>query len=165
MRDYLEHRKDAIVARWTELTLEEGVDDRRFAQNADRFRNAVGFVMRENLRSLLEALLDGTDADGMAGRLDAIIKLRMVQCPGAGRVVSFVPSLKGIIRQELCACPQVDQGALAVLEARIDALAQTAAGLFRRCREQIGEIKLREERRRTWVSRRIAAKYPAGGHA
>jgi hypothetical protein len=165
MRECFSDHMDAIVARWADLTLEDFAKDRKIPQSLDRFRNPAGFVVRENLRLLLEVLLDGADEGGMAGRLDAIIRLRTAQGLDAGRAVSFVSSLKGIIRQELGACARMNQSFLAELEGRIDTLALTAADLFRRCREQIGEIRIREAQRRTWVSRRIAAKHPAGGHA
>jgi hypothetical protein len=161
LREHLAHRKEGILARWTELALRDWGGGAGLQRGPDRFRNPVGGIVEDNLRALLEAWLEGASPGAMTDRLEAIIRLGAVLHPGAAQAVSFVSSFKGIIRQELQDAPPPTAGALAALEERMDALALLADDLLRKCRARIGEIRIREARRTTWVSERIAGRQPA----
>jgi hypothetical protein len=158
---FLARREDAIGRLWLERTLQGYAEStsRFLARERDRFRNPVGYIFKKNLPVLYAALVSGRAVDECRQALDAIIRVRAVQDLSASQAVSFILTLKGIVRQELAGDGRIDPHAhgLACFETRIDALALLALNLFERCREQICEIKANDGRRRTYVSRRLAA--------
>lgn len=154
----LTSKRDAIVARWLDRTLEGYAADKThfLKQEQDRFRNPVGHALRENLPVLLEALLLGRPAGASRSELDAIVRMRAIQDFNAAQAVSFIGLLKELVRQELRSGRQIepDESAYAEFEARIDELALLASDLYAQCRDQIRQIKANELRRRAYVIER-----------
>jgi hypothetical protein len=159
--DFLARKEGAIGRLWLERALQGYAKSttRFLAQEQDRFRNPVGYTLKENLPVLYTALLLGRASDECQRALDAIIRVRAVQDFSASQAVSFIFMLKDIVRQELAGEGQIDPDGrgLAAFETRIDALALLAFDLFVRCREQICEIKTNDVRRRTYVEQKLAA--------
>jgi hypothetical protein len=159
--EFLARKKDAIGRLWLERTLQGYAKSTSgfFVEEQDRFRNPVGYTLKENLPVLFAALLLGRASGESDRALDAIIRVRAVQDFSASQAVAFIFILKDIVRQELRGERRIDPdgSALAAFEKRIDALALLAFDLFVRCREQICAIKVNDVRRRTYVSQRLAA--------
>jgi hypothetical protein len=159
--EFLARKQDAIGRLWLERTLQGYAKStcRFFVEEQDRFRNPVGYTLKENLPVLFAALLLGRASGESERALDAIIRVRAVEDFSASQAVSFIFILEDIVQQELRGERRVDPdgSALAAFETRIDALALLAFDLFVRCREQICEIRANDVRRRTYVSRRLAA--------
>lgn len=159
--DFLSRKEDAIGRLWLERTLQGYAKStsRFLADEHDRFRNPIGYALKENLPVLYAALVLGRASGELERALDAIIRVRAVQDFSASEAVSFIFVLKDIVRQELAGEGQIDPdgSGLAAFGTRVDALALLAFDLFVRCREQICEIKANDVRRRTYVSRRLAA--------
>jgi hypothetical protein len=107
----------------------------------DRFRNPVGYAVRESLTVLFEQLRENMDPDHIAPALDAIIRIRAVQDFTASQAVGFVFLLKPILREF---APEPDQ---ASLSDRIDRLALMAFDKYMQCREQLADIRANEGRR------------------
>lgn len=159
--DFLARKQDAMCRLWLERILQGYAKStsRFLAQEQDRFRNPVGYTLKENLPELYTALLLGRASDECKRALDAIIRVRAVQDFSASQAVSFIFHLKDIARQELAGEKRIDRddSVLAAFERRIDALALLAFDLFVRCRERISEIKTNDVRRRAYVEQRLAA--------
>jgi len=155
-------QREAIVRQWLALTV-QGYDpgtSHFLQQDKDGFRNPVGQVLRENLPFLFAALLEDRNPAAYQQNLDAIVRVRAVQDFSASEAVSFIFALKEIVRRELAGQDQRDPhgSGCAAFESRIDAMALAAFDLFMGCREQMYEIKLNEDRRRSHVSEKMAAK-------
>jgi len=155
----LASKREAVVARWLDRILENYAEEQSlfFKQELDRFRNPVGYVLRENLPLLLDAVLLGEWTPASRSAVDAIVRLRAVQDLSPVRAVSFVPLLKDAVRDELRNCRQIapEERHHAELESRIDELARLAAELYAHCREQIRRIQAGERRRRNFVTGRM----------
>lgn len=147
----LANRKGAILAEWLRRTLESYPPPagRFLAEEKDRFRNPVGYTLREGLSLLLDELLGAMRAEGLRQALDGIVRVRAVQDFTPRQALAFLPLLKRILRQEGC-----DAETLAELDARVDEALLLACELYARCREQIAEIKLGELRRRQYLAER-----------
>lgn len=165
MRGVFDRQRETIVGRWTELTLQDGGALCETSRDRDRFRSPVAFLVEENLKYLLTALLNDVAAEGSSERLNTIIRVRIARGLDGASAGAFVLPLKEIVRQELRGGAQVDPGELPLLDARIDRMSLIAGDLVLRCRAQIREIRSREERRRTWVLEKVAAKRAAGEHS
>ncbi len=164
----LASKRDAIVRAWLAETLRTYAEQtaRFLLQETDPFRNPVGHALGQALPALYDALLDRTDAAGIAPLLDGIVRIRAVQDFSPSQAVAFIFRLKPVIRAALQEDTEAmaDTDGLASVEARIDEMALLAFDLFVQCREQISEIKASDARRRTFVKDRMvfarAAKKP-----
>jgi len=107
----------------------------------DKFRNPVGYTLRENLGVVLDQLrLAEMDIPTLRTALENIVRIRAVQDLSANQAVAFVFQLKPILQELLPADA-------ASFNSRIEQLAEMASREFTHCREQLAEIRLRERRR------------------
>jgi hypothetical protein len=131
----------AILERWVARTMESyPAQTLAFLSNEkDPFRNPVGHVLRENLGTLVRELLGTMDEGVIAPALDALIRLRAVQDFSASEAVRFIFDLRAVVCE---VSGQVDE----VLQSRIDSLALAAFDQYTICREQISELRMKENR-------------------
>jgi len=156
LAEWLEANQDAILQRWLADTLAGYPEDAAvaFARQKDPFANPVGASLREGTRGIIEALVDGTDPDGVQSHLEKIIKIRAVQEFSASQAVGFVFGLKEAVRAELGRAAG-DSGLAAEwakLDGRIDRIALAAFDVFVRCREQVCQLRINDVKRNvSWV--------------
>lgn len=144
-------RKAAILAEWLRRTLESYPPPagRFLAEEKDRFRNPVGYTLREGLSLLLDELLGPMRQEGLREALEGIVRVRAVQDFTPREALAFLPLLKQILREQ-----RWQAETPAELDARIDEALLLACDLYVRCREQIAEIKIGELRRRHYLAER-----------
>lgn len=149
----LSDNKSAILGRWFEAVLETyPADTSRFLRTQkNRFANPVGQTIAEGLEQIFDRLMSG-DTDTVVPFLDNIIRIRAVQDFTPSKAVSFIFSLKQVVREELArtktgAVPEAD---LAEFESAVDRLALLAFDIFMQCREKLYEIKANEVRNMTY---------------
>jgi hypothetical protein len=157
--------KDAIVGQWLARTLQTYPEhtSRFLGGEEDRFRNPVGYTLREALPRLFDELLGDMDAARIAPLLDGIVRIRAVQDFTAAQAVAFLFLLKKVVREALggAAPGGVTGGEVASLEERIDEMALLAFDLFVKCRERIYEIRTNEARRRVHLLERMDGRRPS----
>jgi hypothetical protein len=88
------------------------------------------------------------DAEKVCSALEEIVKIRSIQDFTPAQALSFVFSLKQVIREELKG--ELDAARLAELvqfEAQIDQLALFAFDVYVKCRERLYEIRVSEVKR------------------
>lgn len=162
LRDYLKNNRAEILRQWLDRMVERHAEctSRFVLMEQDQFRNPVGNVLRQNLPALLDAILEDQPSEVYQQRLDEVVRVRAVQDVSAAEAVSFVFSLKDILRRVLEGKSQIDPDGknFAALESRVDAMALLAFDLYVGCRAQTFEIKRNEARRRIFVGERIQAK-------
>ena len=164
--DLLEERKDTIVGRWVDAVLSAYPADSAalFQAQQDPFANPLGHTVREATRGVFQVILDGMDPDELRGQLDPIVRIRAVQQLTPTEALSFVFSLRSIVRDvipEAESTPKLRPQLLG-LDAKIDQVALAAFELYARRREEVGELRIREVKRQVaWVMGKIN-KEPAG---
>jgi hypothetical protein len=158
--DLLRQRIDTVAGRWVEDVLSAYPADSAslFRREQDPFANPLGHGVREGTRGLLEALSGEVDSDQVRKHLDEIIRIRAVQQLPPSQALSFVFSLKTILRRELPEArkdPKLAQE-LEEMEARIDRVALRAFDLYSDCREEVSQLRISEVKRQvSWVMEKI----------
>ena len=152
----LKARKDAVFQRWLADALASYSKEaaKTFGRKKDPFENPVGTSLRAATRAIIEVLLGETDAETMQPHLEQIVKIRAVQEFTASQAVGFIFRLKEAIRAELA--KEARDPRLAAqwveLEGQIDRIGLAAFDIFVRCREQIGDLRVNEVKRRvSWI--------------
>ncbi len=143
----------AIAERWLVRILSTHPDEgaRFFTGTGDPFRNPVGHAYRESAGILVDELLGSMDVARVTAALERIIEIRAVQDIPPGLALTFVFELKEILG-DAQALPAQD-----VRLRRIDQMALIAFEAYVRCRERIGEARVREARRGVYVLERTRA--------
>ena len=149
----LSENKAEIVAKWLEETLrifhESSVNYLLHSQ--DQFQNPVGYRLREGLGILFDDLVLSENKAAAHNALEDIIRIRAVQGVSASQAVAFVHRLKYIVRAEIPDAAAHFPDEYAALELHIDELGLTALDLFMKCRKQINEARINENRRLNFV--------------
>ena len=148
LKDLLGEKRSTILKQWFEeaLAAYPAVGQDFFRDKMGRFENPVGSTIRESLGGLYGELLRGWEEEKILPFLDTLIRLRAVQDLSPSRAVSFIPSLKKIVRLELAQ----EIGRQHLLEefqdfaADVDRLTLLSFDLYMRCREKVHEIKIKE---------------------
>ncbi len=140
----MERGSEAVAAEWLARTLRSYPEQtaRILLEERDRFRNPVGYALKEGLPVLVEELFGGMNRERLVPALEAIIRIRAVQDFTPAQAVGFIFLLK----------PIVEPG----IYHRIDELALVAFDLFMQCREQLYEARVNEAKRRVFALERRA---------
>jgi hypothetical protein len=144
--------QDEILRQWRDALFGEYPEEsaRFLSKQTDRFRNPVGDVVSRGLQSAAEYLFGKEpDTHDLAG-FDELIKVRSVQDFSPAQAIGFVFKLRSILRQVQADrrgdCELADD-----LQLRIDRLALHAINSYSRCRDEMGEIRVREMERRVFM--------------
>ena len=105
------------------------------------------------MAAIFDELLKGTDFNQDPFSIDMLIKIRAVQDFSASEAVSFVFSLKKVIREELGEMIGEEgvQAEVLALESRIDDLALACFDNYMKSREKIYELKANEINERAYM--------------
>jgi hypothetical protein len=156
IENILEQRKAVIVKKWFDAVIQTYPADtsKFFKTQKDPFANPVGQTVLRGLEALFDVLLKGPDTDTISSFLDPIIRIRAVQDFTASRAVSFIFSLKQVVRDNLTKeLKDAAMGAeLLEIESAIDDLALIAFDIYVECREKIYELKANQEKSRTFAA-------------
>ena len=146
-------KKSAILNRWFDRAIETYPEEtaRFLKSKKNRFANPVGNILFQELKSILDGLIQGSEAKALRLCLDNIIRIRAVQDISASQAVSFIFLLKSIIREELE--QEIEENRigkdLIEFESRIDELTLLGFDIFMQCREKIYDLKANEVHKRT----------------
>lgn len=155
LKDLLARNRSAIVQKWFDRIVNTyPANSQNFIkEQKDRFSNPVGSTILRGIEGLFEELLRDMDTGKVMEYLDPVIRIQAVQGFSPSEALSFILSLKGIIREELKGEIQgtrvVEE--LSEFETRIDRLTLLAFDHYMNCREKIYEIRLEELRNRSMV--------------
>ena len=153
VKAFLAQKRSAILQEWFDRIVKTyPANSQQFIkEQKDPFANPVGSTILRGMAGLYEELLRDMFTPKIMEHLDSVIRVQAVQDFPPSRALSFIPSLKGIIREQLKREVREtgDMEELSELETRIDSLALLAFDCYIRCREKIYEIRLGELRKRT----------------
>jgi len=154
--DLLKERTDTIVERWVEVVLSSYPSEASvlFQKQKDPFANPIGDSVRKGTRGVFHAILSGMEPETLRSHLDQIIRIRAVQELHPSQALSFVFSLKSIVRDvipELEAEPRLHRE-VADLDEKIDRVALTAFDVYAECREEVSQLRINDVKRQVaWV--------------
>jgi hypothetical protein len=153
IKDLLAQNRSAIVQRWFDRIVRTypANSQKFFKEQKDRFSNPVGTTALRGIEGLFEELLRDMDTGKVMEYLDPMVRIQAVQGFSPSEALSFIHSLKGIIKEELKGEIQgtrvVEE--LSEIETRIDRLTLLAFDHYMKCREKIYTIRLEELRNRS----------------
>jgi hypothetical protein len=154
--ELLKERTDTIIERWVEIVLSSYSPEAAvlFQKQKDPFANPIGASVRKGTRGVFEAILDGMDKEALRSHLDEIVRARAVQEMHPSQALSFVFTLRSIIRDvipELEADPRFHRE-VADLDEMIDRVALTAFDVYTECREEVSQLRINDVKRQVaWV--------------
>lgn len=142
----LAEKKKAIVQKWIDQVLDSYGAPDFLKKQKDRFANPIGSTVSDGLQNLFAILVEERDIAEAAKPLEDIIKIRAVQEFTPSAAVSFVYTLKNIVREELAKEKNRDEvlGLLSALDPKIDKIALMAFDLYMDCRERLHQIRVNE---------------------
>jgi len=154
--DLLEERRDAIVERWVDAVLSAYPSDSAtlFQAEQDPFANPLGHSVREGTHGIFETLLRGMGPEELRKHLDQIVRIRAVQELSPADALSFVFSLRGIVRETIPeALTDVRlRAGLDELDRKIDEVALAAFEVYASRREEVSQLRINEVKRQVaWV--------------
>jgi len=151
LADLLNKEKATVIKKWFERVLETYPEDtsRFLKSEKNPFANPVGAAIREGIEGICDALLEKeASAASLGPFLDKLIRIRAVQEFSPSQAISFIFSLKEVVRELLkkdLRNPKI-QDELAAFDARIDRLSLLAFDHYVACREEVYELRIRELR-------------------
>ena len=139
----------SILDAWFDKAIEIYPDQARgsISLSAERFRNPVGFTVRDSLAKLLDELAGEMDVARAGEAAEEIVRLRAVQDCSPREAVGFVFQLREIIRAHHAEVEFVD------LERRLEELALVTFDRYMKCREDLALVRINEAKRALGVRR------------
>jgi hypothetical protein len=155
LQELLAQKKTAIIDEWFNLVAETYPADTAgfIKRQKDPFSNPVGGTTKKGLAGIVDELLGEMNPSQIDSFIDPIIRIRAVQDFTPSRAVSFVFSLKNIIREYLTKGDFNDHmilDELSQIDQKIDLVGLIAFDIYMKCREKIFQIKANEEKNRTF---------------
>jgi hypothetical protein len=146
------NHKEAITRQWVEAALKTYPAETAsfFLREKDRFANPVAGILSESLTKIIDALASQTSRDELMEHLDSAVRVRAVQAFAPSEAVSFIFSLKQIIRDVTDGKGNRDAAHYQQLDSMIDNLALIGFDKYMECREKIFELRAYEVRNRTF---------------
>jgi hypothetical protein len=149
--DLLEKRKDTIVERWVDAVLSAYPPESAalFQAQRDPFANPLGHSVREGTQGIFQTILDGMDQEDLRTHLDKIVRIRAVQQLTPSEALSFVFSLRSIVREVIpeAVAEARHQEGLAEMDRNIDGVALAAFELYAARREELSQLRINEVKR------------------
>lgn len=132
-----------MLEHWLEKTVPRSLAVSLSREKCDPFCNPVEFALRGSLAMLLDQLFGEWRPETVKVALAEIMRIRAVQDGTGSEAVEFVSQLRPLLGESDAVQQEID--------ARIDQMASLAFAAYARCREQIAELRISENRRRLFV--------------
>lgn len=148
LNKFLQKRKSALLNKWFEKILQTYPEETRpFLREKEKtFSNAIGSTLYEALQGLLAEIIHEKDERKIRKFLKEIIQLRAIQDLSPSQALSFLPTLKKIVKEDL-----VDNNLnisyfkdLEFLNSVIDDLIFLAFDIYMGFRENVFHLKIKE---------------------
>ena len=147
-------KKDAILKKWFDIVAGTyPIDTSGFLKSQkDRFANPVGGAIADGLGSMFDELVNGMKREKLIPSIEPMIKIRAVQDFSPSQAVSFIFSLKKLVREALS--KKMDdrkiRKELFLFESRVDELVMLAFDIYMGCKERLYDIKANEEKTKVY---------------
>ncbi|MGB9715983.1 MAG: RsbRD N-terminal domain-containing protein [Thermodesulfovibrionales bacterium] len=155
LKELINKKREDILKSWFDLIIETYPPETAlFLKNKkDRFSNPVGSIIFDGAKNILDEILQGINPEKIPIFLDNIIRVRAVQDFLPSQAISFIFSLKEVIRNKLSKEIRNDGIAEELLEfeSQIDDLAKLSFDIYMSCREKVYELKAMELNNQTYT--------------
>jgi len=149
---FLKENRDTILKMWVDQTINTYKPEmvRFLKKEKDQFSNPVRNTIITSLEKIIDSMLNGIGVEEYHG-LEDIIKLRAVQEFSPSEALSFLFSLKKIIRDGILNSEQNSQiiSEAFIMDEKFDTLYALAFDIYNDCRIKIQEIKISEIKSRS----------------
>lgn len=151
LSDLLVERKSAILEQWRGCLVESYPDktSQFLKRQKNRFANPMGHAIFHGTQGVLDELLSENREEELRKSLDEIIRVRAIQEFSVSQALAFVFRLKEVVFKVLG--DALDDAELlkeyVQFESEIDRLALLAFEIYSECRDQIGQIRVDEQKR------------------
>lgn len=150
----LEQNRKAIVKEWFDRVVETypGETSKMLNNHSDPFANPIGTSTAQSLEAVFDELLKGLDHSTINSFIDPMIRMRAVQDFTPSKAVSFVFSLKTIVRERLkkeLSSKRISDKELLDFDQKVDEVALIAFDVYMGCREQIFSYRANHVKSRT----------------
>jgi hypothetical protein len=173
LEKFVTQHRDAMLGDWFESILAGYPSEtaKFLRAKKDPFGNPVGTGLRDELGTILDAVLGIVDDDCLDRALDRVIRIRAVQEFPPSEAIAFIFELKALLRRWADREGLEAGDELQRLDVQVDRLALAAFDVYNACREQMHEIRVssirklsldRIERLNEWRAGRDAGQAPDG---
>lgn len=142
-KEILERWLNSIISFYPEGTITFILNEK------DRFLNPIGSTISEGISIIFDFLVQGRDKNLATTALESIIKIMAVENTGVTYATSTVLSLKKILKEGYGQEDKHPDGLNDVYK-RLDGLGHMAGELYRKCRDDINRIRIKELRARNF---------------
>ncbi len=150
-KKFLQEHKRAILEAWFQSLINIYPAERRdfLRRKEETFTNAIGSSIYEALAKLLGEIIEDKNLGRIEDSLRELIHLRAVEDFSPGQAISFLPTLRQIIKEELRSANLINayQKEYDHLVNLIDELTMRAFDIYMGCREKIFNLKVKELKR------------------
>lgn len=152
---FLSEQRNTIIKKWVNCVVESYAPEtsRLLQKESNQFANPVGHAILHGIQAVYDEFLQSMDYEKLTPHLDRIIRIRAVQDFSPSQAISFIFSLKQIVRDELqnrIHQHQIPSSEIAAFESKVDQLALLAFNIYTQCRERLYEVRLNEFKMRTF---------------
>ncbi|MGC2063852.1 MAG: RsbRD N-terminal domain-containing protein [Thermodesulfovibrionales bacterium] len=150
----LSDKRSIILSNWCNAVIAGYPQDTSnfLRKNDNRFANPVGHTINDSFGHILDALLSGAGPEDSVVFLDNIIRIRAVQDFSPSQAVSFMFTLKKVVRDVMVQDKTnvVERDELLLLDEQVDAFALASFEIYMQCREKLYDIKANELKNMTY---------------
>jgi hypothetical protein len=153
--NFLSHQRNTIIKKWFDCVVGTYAPETSglLKKESNQFANPVGHTILHGIEAIFDEFLRGMDREKLTPHLDRIIRIRAVQDFSPAQAISFIFSLKQIVRDELKNhVPEnpIPSSEIAAFESKVDQLGLLAFNIYTQCRERLYEVRLNEFKMRTF---------------
>jgi len=146
---HLKNKQQKLVEKWVDAVLYSyPADSVKFFKNTkDSFANPVGNTIKRSIGLLFaQVIREKMDMETVAEAMDPIIRLRAVQEFTPGDAISFILTIKQLIRKEIGGYQQDKkiEAYLMIIEENVDKLILIAFNIYTKCREKIFLLRINQ---------------------
>ncbi len=168
LTEYLQRNQKPILQAWFQSVVETYPEEtaKFLKKEKDPFANPVGSSILEGIQGIFTQILGGLPSDDVLPFLDRIVRVRAIQDFTPAQAVSFMFSLKDVVRSRMEKDGLLDRytADLVAFDRTVDRAALMAFNIFMECREKLYQLRIDEIKNRTgrlleranaiWESRR-----------
>ena len=146
---HLKDKQQKLVKKWVDAVIDTYPEDsgQFFKNTKDPFANPVGNTVKRSIDLLYaQVIRKKMDPEAVSEAMDPIIRLRAVQEFTPADAVSFILTIKQLIRKEFGEQQQDKniEAYLRVIEANVDKLILIAFDIYTKCREKIYLLRINQ---------------------
>jgi len=170
LQKYLTENRQKLVDQWVASVIETYPPEsvKFFKNTKDPFANPVGNTIKRSLDLLFsEIIKEKMDPAAVSEAMDPIVRLRAVQEFSPSQAISFVFSIKHLLRKALAKHQSDKQvaGFLSNVASNTDELILTAIDTYGKCREKIYTLRINQAKNslnKLLIKKEIICEIPDG---